>query len=525
MKKILFVLFLVSCGILRVYAEIPAKIQSAKVYLQGAELTHLAQINLSPGEQKLIFTGIAGQIDDRSIRITANRAGITLLGYELRQNYLKSNDQLPEIIALKDSIAHYNERLEDHKAKSEVLTQEQQMILANKQVGGTSGLTVAELQKLASFYQTRLSDLNIRILQAKRIEKQILEKIKLFQQQIENRKAAMADYTNELVVDVLNTEKGVAKFEIQYTTPSVYWEPFYDVKAMSLDKPLTLIAKARVIQQTAIDWENVQIAISSAVPTQYVNKPVLNPWVLDFMQEYAPQTGAAPKVYRAETAVMDAEGGFMNLRSNVVSKQVNYLNYEYRPSDRVTIRHNEAKLVTLEEKLLKNSYGHYATPRQQAEVLLMAYVTDWQELNLLPGNARIYLENNLVGESWMNFQSADSDTLELSLGIDKRVQVKFDQKVAFTSDRKMGSSRTKEFKYAITVRNAHQSPIKLILEDRIPVSANKDIEVFEVKLGSGQLQDDKGLVRWRLNLQANGTEKLDYSFSIKYPKNKTVANL
>lgn len=504
----------------------PAKLQAVKVYLQGAELRHQTQVQLVAGEQQIILTGLAAQIDDRSIRLSSDKAGITVLAYQLRQNYLKQNDDLPEIRSLLDSIQLYVRMQEDDKVKMDVLQQEQQMILANKQVGGSnSGMSVLELQKLAEFYRTRLSELNLKILQAKRTDEMHSERIKKMRQQLAQRKAILPEFVQELVLDVTSSTATLGKFEITYTSPNVYWEPFYDLRAESLSKPLQLIAKARIIQQTAIDWKDVEIAISSALPAQFVSKPILNPWVLDFVSINQPIALKSSR-YDADVVQMEsAKDGFTNLRSNIPTKQVNYLNYEYKPAERVTIKHNEARLVTLEEKTLENSYGHYVAPKQQKEVLLMAYVTAWEKLNLLPGNARIYLENALVGESWLSFQAGDSDTLELSLGIDKRVQVVYDQQCTFTSDRKLVNSRKKDYAYTIKIRNSHQTAVQLTIEDIIPISANKEIEVTEVKLGSAILVNDKGLIRWKQSLAPNGSAQLDYSFSVKYPKNKSVGNL
>ncbi len=521
---ILFALFL--AAIHAATAAIPAKLHSVKVYLQGAELRHLTSVQLQPGEQQIIISGLAGQIDDRSIRLAADKAGITILAYQLRQNYLKQNDDLPEIRSLIDSIHYFTRLQEDDKVRWEVLVQEQQMILANKQVGGAnSGMSVLELQKLADFYRSRLAELNLKILQAKRGDEVHVERIKKLRQQLAQRKALLPEFVQELVLDVASSTAVTGKLEITYTSPNVYWEPFYDLRAESLAKPLQLIAKARIIQQTAIDWKDVAIAISSAVPTQFVSKPILNPWVLDFVQMYQPIAAKSSR-YDADVVQMEsAQGGFTNLKSSIPTKQVNYLNYEYQPTERVTIKHNEASLVTLEEKTLQNSYGHYVAPKQQKEVLLMAYVTDWEKLNLLPGNARIYMENALVGESWLNFQAGENDTLELSLGIDKRVQVIYDQQCTFTSDRKLLNTRKKDYAYIIKVKNSHQTAIQLVVEDVIPISAHKDIEVIDVKLGNASLMNDKGLIRWKLNLPASGSQELNYSFSIKYPKNKMVGNL
>ncbi len=528
MKKFSFLLSLLLLGgIALLDAAIPAKLQAVKVYLQGAELRHLAQLQLQAGEQQIVLSGLAGQIDDRSIRLSTDKAGITVLAYQLRKNYLKQNDDLPEVKSLLDTIQTFARLQEEDRVKMDVLLQEQQMILANNQVGGThSGMSVLELQKLADFYRSRLADLNMKILQAKRGDEQYNLRIKKLRQQLAQRKALLPEFVHELVLDISATTTTTGKLEIIYTCPDVFWEPFYDLRAESLAKPLQLIAKARITQQTAIDWKDVEIAISSAVPAQFVSKPILNPWVLDFVQMYQPMSGDAPRAHKDDLLQLESTSAqFSNLKSSTPSKQVNYLNYEYKPAERVTINHNEARLVTLEEKILDNTYGHYVAPKQQKEVLLMAYVTDWEKLNLLPGNARVYLENALVGESWLNFLAGDSDTLELSLGIDKRVQVVYEQQNTFTSDRKLVNSRKKDYAYVIKMKNSHQTAVNLIVDDVIPISANKEIEVTDLKLGNAILINDKGLIRWKQTLPANGSQQLEYSFSVKYPKNKSVGNL
>lgn len=508
-------------------ATIPAPLQAVKVYLQGAELTHQATVQLQAGEQQIVLSGLAAQIDDRSLRISADKAGVTLLGYQFKQNFLRRNDALPQISRLMDSINHYTNLREDHQARTEVLQQELKLILANQQLVGDNGLTALELQKMADFYRLRLSELNLKLLQAKRQEASYVDQIKKFRNQLEQERALLPEYVYDLVVDISANAKMSTTLRFQYQTSSVYWEPFYDLRAESLQKPLLLSAKARITQQTAIDWNNVEIAISSAMPTQFVQKPVLNPWVLDFYQQQIQlKASRVEMAFDSEINAPASPGeSFSNIRYNTPAKQINYLNYEYKSPDRVSIRHNEARLIQLEDITLKNSYGHYVAPKQQREVLLLAYVTEWENLNLLPGNSRIYLENTLVGESWLNFQAGDSDSLTLSLGIDKRVAVHYDKKTVFSSEKRLSSNRTKDFAFEIKIKNNHQTPINLVVEDVMPVSANKEIEVINQELGNAQKIDDKGRLRWQLAMPANGQSDIRYSFSVRYPKNKNVPNL
>ena len=67
--------------------------------------------------------------------------------------------------------------------------------------------------------------------------------------------------------------------------------------------------------------------------------------------------------------------------------------------------------------------------------------------------------------------------------------------------------------------------MKLILEDQVPVSKQKDIEVKINELSDGELNSTTGKVIWKLDLPAGETVKKNISFTVKYPKDKTISNL
>ena len=55
--------------------------------------------------------------------------------------------------------------------------------------------------------------------------------------------------------------------------------------------------------------------------------------------------------------------------------------------------------------------------------ILTARVTDWTDLNLLPGKMNIYFEETYVGQSQLDLSYVE-DTLQISLGPDRNIQVK-----------------------------------------------------------------------------------------------------
>src|SRR6185295_13119182 len=65
---------------------------------------------------------------------------------------------------------------------------------------------------------------------------------------------------------------------------------------------------------------------------------------------------------------------------------------------------------------LNASYEYYTAPKPDANAYLTAKIIDWQELNLLPGEANLFFEGTYLGNSLLDVINAN-DTLKLSLGV------------------------------------------------------------------------------------------------------------
>jgi hypothetical protein len=78
---------------------------------------------------------------------------------------------------------------------------------------------------------------------------------------------------------------------------------------------------------------------------------------------------------------------------------------------------NQVIGVDLEQLKLPATYEYYAVPKLNPEVYLTAYLTDWESLNLLEGEATVFFEGSYVGKSVLNTQTAGIIAV-LSLGRD-----------------------------------------------------------------------------------------------------------
>ena len=76
----------------------------------------------------------------------------------------------------------------------------------------------------------------------------------------------------ELFVKLDAPNAGSFVFEISYTASNASWTPMYDIVAKDTNKPIELVYKAEVKQNTKEDWKDVKVRLSSSNPQKIKGK-------------------------------------------------------------------------------------------------------------------------------------------------------------------------------------------------------------------------------------------------------------
>ncbi|RXG13398.1 putative protein (TIGR02231 family) [Leeuwenhoekiella aestuarii] len=207
---------------------------------------------------------------------------------------------------------------------------------------------------------------------------------------------------------------------------------------------------------------------------------------------------------------------------NVEAKEESLTNTRFEIKKRYTIVSN-ADITTIEiDKFdLPASYQHYAAPELNENVFLTATVTDWERYDLLQGEANIYFEGSYAGKTAIS-PLATTDSLEISLGIDPNIIVKREKKDNFKSKSFLGGTRVVAKAYEISIRNTKSSAVNLVLEDRIPVSQNKDIKVSDQETADAAYDEKTGILKWKLELAPKASVTKNFSYEVRYPKGQNI---
>ena len=177
--------------------------------------------------------------------------------------------------------------------------------------------------------------------------------------------------------------------------------------------------------------------------------------------------------------------------------------------------------VILKEFSMLSFFKYYSAPKLDKEAYLLAEVSDWEELNLLPGEANIMFEGTYIGKTYIDPNSTQ-DTLNFTLGRDKRVVVKREKSKDYSSVKFLGTNKKQVFTYNITVKNNKKEKVDMILKDQFPVSTNKEIEVELLESNGAVINNDLGVLTWKLELAPGESRKFKISYSVKYPKDKVL---
>jgi uncharacterized protein (TIGR02231 family) len=184
---------------------------------------------------------------------------------------------------------------------------------------------------------------------------------------------------------------------------------------------------------------------------------------------------------------------------------------------------SDGKIQTVEIQRLTApaEYKYVTLPKLAQYAYLTANITDWAQLSLQSGEATLYFENSYVGKSNLDVNQL-TDTLILSLGNDNSILVKREKRQDFTSRRIIGSNKTENFSFLLTIRNNKSTGIKITLQDQIPVSSNSEITVEAVELSGGRHNVQTGEIKWDLEIKPQETKQIILTYSVKYPRDKTV---
>lgn len=516
--------------------NVSSKIKEVRVFLTQAEVNNIAQVSVGAGTSTLVFEELPAKLQQQSLQVNAKGA-ITIMAVKHRINYLKSQAKTDKIKKLEQELEGIQDALNSLQVQKKIYQEEEAMILANKQVGGDqTGVSAQKLKEIADFYRQRLGEVNQKILELNKQIKQNQEKEQQTRKQIHEENAQANKPSSEVLVTVKADVPVTANFELSYIVPDAGWQPIYDIRSKDTKSPAQLMYRANVYQNTGLDWNNVQISLSSGNPSVGGNKPELAVWyVSQFVGAsygYSNMRSAEAKrtevVAQRAISAKDVDRGIelddkpSETIADFTTVQENTLATEFEIALPYTIPSDgKPQLVDVQKFDMTTIYSYGATPKLDRDAFLTARLVDWEKYNLISGKANVYFEGAFVGETYLNARNT-KDTLVVSLGRDKKVIIEREQIKDLTTKKKLSSHIKEEFAFEIRIRNTKKEKVVIRLEDQIPISNNSKIEVELLEATGAKADPITGKLTWKMEVNPSETKIVKLRYSIRYPKDMQV---
>ena len=262
--------------------SLTSDLKKVTVFFLGAQVEHQANTQLKKGKQEVVFTKLTDFLDPNTVQVKAN-GDLTILSVRTRKNFEDiriSNDKMDALNAQRLVLAKKEIALRD---EYEILELDKELLMRNRDLKGQDkGISMIELKEAYAFMHQKMNEITVRESAIyDELEKLTKEMNKLEQEILSQRSKPVINYT-EIVVEIDVEKETDASFFFNYISPNASWKPYYDMRSDGIGKPIKLEAKALVSQNTGIEWNNVDMVLSTNDPYENSKEPIIAPWYINY---------------------------------------------------------------------------------------------------------------------------------------------------------------------------------------------------------------------------------------------------
>ncbi|MCA1535533.1 mucoidy inhibitor MuiA family protein [Bradyrhizobium sp. NBAIM03] len=519
-------------------------IDTVTVYPDGATVTRVISLDLASGDSTLVAKDFPLSLDPSSLRVEGEAgAKLTIGTIDARPPKAAPPVNLPEldkrIEALRDQRADLQGAIDSANARRKFA---QHFAEASPAGLGEKGEArpIAEWRAAFAAVAEEIATADSAIRDATRKQRELDRQIA----QLEAERSAKPPSKLEVRIDVASAAATKATLRVTYAVRNARWVPLYDARldtgAKDRKPQLELVRRAEVTQATGEDWSNVTLGVSTVRISRGGSAPELHSLIAQYPQVPKPMAlgtasdlaRPAPTVRQRSYEPMSKAAEATESRERADEQQavaeIGDFQATFRIPGRVSLGAAEgAKSLRIASVNVPADLAVRAAPVLDPTAFLEASFKQTDETTLLPGKVAIYRDGTFVGRGKIT-ASAKDDIVRLGFGADDKVRI--ERAVLKRNEGSAGllvtTSKTDERSFKTTIRNGHDFPIRVAIEDQLPVSENEDI-VVEMLPSSTQptasnIRDKRGVLEWSFDAKPGEARDINFAWRIRWPKDKSM---
>ena len=516
-------------------------IDTVTVYPDGATVTRIITVDLPSGDSTLVAKDFPLALDTSSIRVEGEGGAKLTIGTIDARSPRAAPVNLPELEkrleALSDQRADLQGAIDSANARRKFA----EHFAEAAPVGiGEKGEArpIAEWRTAFAAVGEEIASADTAIRDATRKLREIDRQIA----QLEAERKAKPASKLEVRMDIAAPAATKATLRVTYNVRNARWMPLYDARldtgAKDRKAQLELVRRAEITQSTGEDWSNVTLGVSTVRISRGGSAPELGSLVAQYPQPQRPMAlgtasdlaRPAPMTRQAQSPAMAkvAESAEPRERADEQQAVVEIGDFQatFRIPGRVSLGAAEgAKSLRIAAMTVPADLAVRAAPVLDPTAFLEASFKQTDDTTLLPGKVAIYRDGVFVGRGKIS-ASAKDDIVRLGFGADDKVRI--ERAVLKRNEGSAGllvtTSKTDERSFKTTIRNGHDFPIKVAIEDQLPVSESEDIVVEMLPATTPptakDIRDKRGVLEWSFDAKAGEVKDINFAWRIRWPKDK-----
>jgi uncharacterized protein (TIGR02231 family) len=540
----LVVLTALGCGGARA-AELPARsaVDAVTVYPDGASVTRIVTLDVPAGENSAVLKDFPLTLDPSSLRVEGEAgARLTIGSIDAKPPRAAPPANLPEldkrIEALKDERSNLQGAIDAANARRKFA----ERFAEASPVGiGDKGEArpISEWRAAFTAVGDEIASADAAVRDAQRKQRELDREIA----RLEQDRAQKPSNKLEVRIELAAAAATKATLRVTYAVRNARWMPLYDARldtgAKDRKPALELVRRAEITQSTGEDWSDVALSVSTVRTARGGNAPELNSLIVQYPQVPRPVASAsgvpenrfrdaAPAPRSTELLAGKAAQMQERAEEQQATADVSGFQVVFRIPGRVSLGASEgAKSLRVSSVAIAPDLSIRAAPVKDPTAFLEASFKQNEDAPLLPGRVSIYRDGVFVGRGQMA-AAAKEETVRLGFGADDKIKI--ERTVLKRNEGSAGlivtTSKTDERAFKTTVRNGHDFPIRVAIEDQLPVSENEDIQVEMLSSTTppttSNVRDRRGVLEWAFEAKAGEVRDINFAWRIRWPKDKGV---
>ena len=521
-------------------------IDTVTVYPDGATVTRVIALDLASGDSTLVARDFPLSLDPSSLRVEGEAgAKLTIGTIDARPPRAAPPVNLPEldkrIEALKDERADLQGAIDASAARRKFA---QRFAEASPAGLGEKGEArpITEWRAAFTAVAEEVAAAETAIRDATRKQRELDRQIA----QLEAERSAKPPSKLEVRIDVASAAATKAMLRVTYTVRNARWLPLYDARldtgAKDRKPQLELVRRAEVTQSTGEDWSNITLGVSTVRIARGGSAPELGSLVAQYPQPPRPMAAGslsdgtrlrsaqapapAAELAQADRLQQFKSGGSTTIEEQETTAEIGGFQATFKIPGRVSLGAAEgAKSLRIASMSVPADLAVRAAPVLDPTAFLEASFKQTDDTTLLPGKVAIYRDGVFVGRGKLS-ASAKDDIVRLGFGADDKVKV--ERAVLKRNEGSAGllvtTSKTDERAFKTTIRNGHDFPIRVAIEDQLPVSESEDITVEMLPATTpptaSNIRDKRGVLEWSFDAKPGEVKDINFAWRIRWPKDK-----